>query len=127
MGSNLKVDVNELLKHIYDINVKKNLNSFPLLVRKRELKRFKTNYTAFWSKLIPASEAIVFDTHVLENIIQALIGFSKSKLRTIRFGSAETLGTILTAVLDMLVKLNEEIKRQDSQVEKDQDVTLFFK
>lgn len=47
---------------------------------------------------------------------EMLIKF-RSKLRTIRYGCAETLGTILTAILNMLVKLNDEQNLQESQIE----------
>lgn len=73
----LQLDADNILKHIYEINMKKNLNSFPLLMKKREVKRFKTNYNNFWTRLITVSENIVFETKVLENIIKALAVFSK--------------------------------------------------
>ena len=77
MNEDLEINADELLKHVYEINIKKNMNSFPLLVRKREVKRFKTNYFAFWARLVNSSESIVFKTKILENIIKMLVSFSK--------------------------------------------------
>ena len=73
----MEINVDELLKHIYEINIKKNMNNFPLLARKREVKRFKTNYSTFWTRLVNTAENIVFKTKILENIIKTLVSFAK--------------------------------------------------
>ena len=53
------------------------MNSFPLLVKKRELKKFKVFYSSFWTHLINKTDNIVFQTKLLENIIKFLVTFSK--------------------------------------------------
>jgi len=113
VDSDLEIESEELLKKIYSINIKKNMNDFPLLAKKRAFNRFKTNYAMFWTKLVNSSENIVFKTRILTNLIRTITDFTNSKLRTIRYGASETLGHIFTPIVQLLVQVTDEKARQD--------------
>jgi hypothetical protein len=77
VDEDMSLNIDNLLKKIYDLNVRKALNDFPLLGKSKDNKSFRSNYVAFWSALTKTSENFCFESKVLSELVDDLMAFSK--------------------------------------------------
>lgn len=109
----------KISKQIYDLNLKKGLNDFPLLGKGKEQKVFKTEYTRFWSYFVRHSENFVFNTECLNVLVLHLTMLARSKLKTIRYAAAHTLLSLSTGLCDLCLKLRDEHSKQQGLMKDD--------
>ena len=80
ISNNFDLDIEAILKQIYDMNIIKTLNHFPLFAKGKEFKQTKNNYITFWTQLTRFSEHFVFSTTVINHIINVLIALARYSL-----------------------------------------------
>jgi hypothetical protein len=77
ISNNFDLDIEAILKHIYEMNIVKTLNYFPLFGKGKEFRQFKNNYLTFWTELTKFSEQFIFSSTVINESINLLVTLSR--------------------------------------------------
>jgi len=90
---------------------------YPLLSRKNEFKKFKSNFNEFWTKLLTkSSDKVIYDDYFLETLTAWLRSFCNNKARAIRHASTLAGLGLITSLVKVAGRVKQEFDVSSRQL-----------